>query len=61
MAAETEDWNEFDEAARMTLEPHHRDEFHRYREQLRREEYAWEDDARDILAGFIWDNSEGDF
>ena len=60
MTTETEDWTELDRVAKINLKPHLQVEFHRYKEQLRQEGRAWEDDARDILSGFIWDNSEDD-
>ncbi len=51
-------WNELDQAAKSNLRPCDQVEFVRYKEQLQREGHAWEDDARDILAGFIWEQSE---
>lgn len=50
----TEDWSELDSAAKANLSAHDQAEFVRYKEQLRREGHAWDNDAHDILAGFIW-------
>lgn len=55
----TEDWSELDSAAKANLSAHDQAEFVRYKEQLRREGHAWDNDAHDILAGFIWEQSSG--
>lgn len=54
-----DEWTSLDVEARANLRHGDVAEFFRYRDRLRREGHAWVDDARDILAGFIWDAIEG--
>ncbi len=51
-------WNELDGAAEANLEGDALPEFYRYKEQLKSEGHKWQDDASDILSGYIWDASE---
>jgi hypothetical protein len=53
-----ENWNELDEAAAKNLTPVGLKVFHEYKEQLRCDGHKWENDAYDILRGYIWDESE---
>ena len=53
-----DDWGELDGAAKVNLNSQQLSEFYRYKAQLKRENHKWMNDARDILIGFIWDESE---
>jgi len=54
-----DEWNGLNLDARANLRRHDLAEFFRYRDSLRRDGHAWLNDARDILAGWIWDTIEG--
>jgi len=58
-ATEDDEWNSLNLEARANLRPGDLEAFFRYRDQLRREERPWLNDARDSLAGWIWDTIEG--
>lgn len=52
-----ENWNELDEAAEKNLTPLGLKIFHEYKDDLRQMGHKWENDAYDILSGYIWDES----
>lgn len=52
------EWMELDNAARANLGDSGMYEFNRYKLRLKLEGHQWENDARDILTGYIWDESE---
>lgn len=54
------EWDSLDAEARANLsdKPNSLAEFGRYKQRLRADGHAWKDDARDILAGFIWGEIE---
>ena len=56
---EYNNWNELDGAAEANLYPADCREFFRYKEELHREGHVWDNDAKAILTGFIWDTTEG--
>lgn len=47
------EWDSLDDAARANLSDP--GAFFEYKGRLKKEGSTWEDDAHDILAGFIWD------
>ena len=51
-------WNELDSAARANLGEAGFEAFERYKQQLFRDGHEWDDDAYDVLTGYIWDESE---
>lgn len=53
------EWDELDGAALQNLNDRQQREFHRYKNELFEDGHSW-DDAREILTGFIWDESEDD-
>jgi hypothetical protein len=53
-------WNELDGAAAKNLTPLALKVFHEYKDQLKQDGHTWENDASDILRGYIWDDMEDD-
>lgn len=55
-----DEWDSLDDAARANLDdkPSSLAEFFRYKERLRSSGRAWQNDACDILTGFIWNEIE---
>jgi hypothetical protein len=51
-------WNSLDAAAEENLQVSSLSEFYKYKDRLKKDGHEWENDARLILAGFIWDESE---
>lgn len=54
-----DDWHGLDADARANLRSDDLAEFFRYQDRLRHDGHAWLNDARDILARWIWDKIEG--
>ena len=54
----TEEWNSLDKAAKINLNEYYIEKFFKYKKSLKAEGHEWENDAEDILRGFIWDASE---
>lgn len=53
-----DEWDELDNAAKANLGESGFQKFLRYKEQLKLDSHEWENDAQDILTGYIWDESE---
>lgn len=56
----SDEWNSLDLEAKANLCQHGMAAFMRYKNQLKSEGHKWQDDADDILRGWIWEMIEND-
>jgi hypothetical protein len=53
-----DEWDSLDIAAKANLGTVGFEKFLRFKKQLRANGHHWENDAQNILTGYIWDESE---